>query len=89
MVSNDAEIAKEIVTRELLDFKRILVDVKNIKNPFQQWEKHESRFFAIGFLGKQNLELVGSQIETELIFFLVGILTSLRKCQIQSGNLDN
>jgi hypothetical protein len=80
MVSNDAEIAKEIVTRELLDFKRILVDVKNIKNPFQQWEKHES---------KQNLEIVGSQIETELIFFLVGILTSLRKCQIQSGNLDN
>jgi hypothetical protein len=55
------------------------VDVKNIKNSFQWWEKHESRFFAIGFLAKQNLEIVGSQIETELIFFLVGILTSLRK----------
>jgi hypothetical protein len=68
MVSNDAEIAKEIVTRELLDFKRIHVDVKNIKNPFQQWEKHESRFFAIGFLAKQKFKFVSSQIETEFIF---------------------
>jgi hypothetical protein len=69
MASNNVEIAKEIVTRELLDFKRFHVDVKNIKNPLQWWEKHESRFFAISFLAKQNLEIVGSQIETKLFFF--------------------
>jgi hypothetical protein len=30
MTSNDTKIAKEIVERELLDFKRFHVDVKNI-----------------------------------------------------------
>jgi hypothetical protein len=34
MISNNVEIAKEIVTRELLDFRRFHVDVKNIKNLF-------------------------------------------------------
>ncbi len=68
MASNNVEIAKEIVTRELLDFKRFHVDVKNIKNPLQWWEKHESRFFAIGFLTKQKFKFVSSQIETEFIF---------------------
>ncbi len=33
MTSNNVKIAKEIVKRELLDFKRFLVDVKDIKKP--------------------------------------------------------
>jgi len=32
MINNNAEIVKEIITRELLDFKRFHVDVKDIKN---------------------------------------------------------
>jgi hypothetical protein len=35
MTSNNAEIMKEIISRELLDFKRFHVDVKDIKNPLQ------------------------------------------------------
>jgi hypothetical protein len=31
MINNNIEIAKEIITRELLDFRRFHVDVKNIK----------------------------------------------------------
>jgi hypothetical protein len=89
MTGNNAKIAKEIVTRELLDFRRFLVDVKNIKNPLQGWEKHESRFSTIGFLAKQNFKILGSQIETECIFFLASILTSLRKCWLQFEILDN
>jgi hypothetical protein len=34
MINNNAEIVKEIITRELLDFKRFHVDVKDIKNPY-------------------------------------------------------
>ncbi len=32
MINNNIETSKEIVTRELLDFKRFHVDVKDIKN---------------------------------------------------------
>ncbi len=61
---------KEIVKRELLELKRFHVDVKDIKNPFQCWEEHEFKFPIIGFLTKQILVIVGSQIETRHIFLL-------------------
>jgi hypothetical protein len=69
MTNNSVKTTKEIVTRELLDFKRFHVDVKDIKNTLQWWEKHESRFHIVGFLAKQILGIVGSQIETKRIFF--------------------
>jgi len=47
------------------------VDVKNIKNPLQWWERLESRFLEVGFLAKQILRIVNSQIETENIFLLL------------------
>jgi hypothetical protein len=60
------------------------VDVKDIKNPHQWWGKHESRFPTIGFLAKQILGIVGSQIKIECIFSFAIILTILRKCWLQS-----
>jgi hypothetical protein len=80
MTSNNVKIVKEIVTRELLDFRRFHVDVKDIKNPPQWWEKHEFKFYVVGFLAKQILRIIGSQIEIERIFSLVGILTCLKRC---------
>ncbi len=82
------EIAKEIVTKELLDFRRFHVDLKEIKNPFQWWEKHESRFSIVTFLARQILGIVSSQIDTEHIFSLAGILANHRRCRLQSKNLD-
>ncbi len=64
------------------------MDVKDIKNPLQLWEKHESRFRTIGFFVKQILGIVSSQIEIEHIFSLAGILTSLKRCKLQTENLD-
>jgi hypothetical protein len=61
---------KEIVTRELLVFRRFHVDLKEIKNPLQWWENHESRFPILFFLTKQILGIIGSQIEIECIFLL-------------------
>jgi hypothetical protein len=83
LTSNNAKTTKEIVTRELPDFRRFHVDVKNIKNPLQWWERLESRFLVVGFLAKQILRIVNSQIETEHIFSLVEILTRLKKCWLQ------
>jgi hypothetical protein len=88
MTNNIAKIAKEIVPRELLNFRRFHVDVKDIKNLLQWWEQHESRFHAIGFLVKQILRIVSSHIETKHIFSLVEILVSLNRCWLQSKNLD-
>jgi len=88
MIDNIAKTTKEIVTRELLDFKRFHVDVKDIKNLLQGWEKHESRFHVAGFFAKQILGIVSSQIEPKHIFSLVGILMSLKRCWLQSENLN-
>jgi hypothetical protein len=89
MTNNNVETTKEIVARELLDFRKFHVDVKDIKDPLQWWEKHESRFHVISFLAKQILGIVNSQIEIECIFFcLARMLTSLRRCWLQSENLD-
>jgi hypothetical protein len=88
MTNNNTKTTKEIVTKELLDFKRIHVDVKDIKNLFEWWEKHESKFPTIGFLTKQFLRIVLSQIEIECMFFLARILTSLKICWLQFENLN-
>ncbi len=61
---------KEIVIWELLVIRRFHVDLKEIKNPLQWWENHESRFPIVVFLTKQILGIIDSQIEIEHIFFL-------------------
>jgi len=88
MTSNNIKIAKEIITMELLDFKRFHVNVKDIKNLLQWWEKHEFKFYTVGFLQNKILGIVSSQIEIENIFSLARILTSLKRCKLQIENLD-
>jgi hypothetical protein len=73
---------------KVVGIRKFHVDVKNIKKPLQWWGKHESKFPTISFFAKQILGIVGSQIETECIFSLAGILTSFRRCRLQSKNLD-
>jgi len=46
-------------------------------------------FPTIGFFIHQILGIVRSQIKTKRIFSLVGILTNIRKCNLQSENLEN
>jgi len=46
---------------------------------FKWWRKHESMFPTIGFFVRQTLEIVGFQIEIEIIFSLVDIYTNLKK----------
>jgi ABC-type dipeptide/oligopeptide/nickel transport system permease component len=40
-------------------------------------------FPTIGFCGRQILEIVGFQIEIEIIFSWPGILTSPKRCCLQ------
>jgi hypothetical protein len=45
-------------------------------------------FPTIGFCARQIWEIVGFQIEIERIFSSIGILTSLKRCHLQSKKLD-
>jgi hypothetical protein len=81
-IANISEPTTELVNKKLLIFKCYQVDVKDIKCPLQWWEKHENMFLTISFCAKQILGIVGSQIEIEFFFSLVGILTSLKKCRL-------
>jgi hypothetical protein len=45
-------------------------------------------FPTVGFLTRQILGVVGFQIEIERIFSLDGMLTNLRRCHLQTENLE-
>ncbi len=87
--ASTSEPSKERVTKELLIFRRYQVDPKCIKCLFWWWGKHEVMFPTIGVLAHQILSIVRSQIETKMIFSLVGMLTNLRWCHLQSENFKN
>jgi hypothetical protein len=50
MTNNNAEITKEIVIRELLDFKKFHVDVKDKKTFFKGGTKMSLNSFQLIFL---------------------------------------
>jgi hypothetical protein len=49
MTTNKSEPTTKLINKKLMIFKRYEVDVKDIKCPFQWWEKHEKMFPTIGF----------------------------------------
>jgi len=68
MVVNTSKCTKELVSQELLIFHRYEVDAKNIECSLEWWRKDKSMFPTIGFLVKQILGIVGSQLEIEFVF---------------------
>lgn len=59
-IASTSEPTKEFVNKELLIFKQYQVNVKNMKYPFQRWEKHQLVLLTIGFLACQILNIIGS-----------------------------
>jgi hypothetical protein len=51
-------------------------------------EEAWNRIPTIEFLTHQILTIMGSKIETQRIFVLVNILTNIRRCHLQSNNLE-
>jgi hypothetical protein len=64
LTTSTNEPSKELVTKELVIFKRYKVNPKDIKCPLQWWGKHKAMFPTIDFLACQILGIVGSQIKT-------------------------
>jgi hypothetical protein len=48
--ASTSEPIEKLVKRELLIFRRYQLNVKDIKCPFQWWQKHEAMFPMVGFL---------------------------------------
>ena len=59
------------------------------EEPLTWWKLNASRFPSVAFLARQILAIPGSQIETERIFSIAGVLTSLRRCRLGLNNLDS
>ncbi len=57
-------------------------------DPLAWWHIHESHFLNMGFLVKQILGIMGSQIETKCVFSLANVLTTLKHCHLQVENMD-
>jgi len=51
-------------------------------DPLAWWHIHEGHFLNMGFLVKQILGIVGSQIETKRVFSLASVLTTLKHCHL-------
>jgi hypothetical protein len=67
-------------------FKRLYVILITCVDPLAWWWIHETQFPNVSFFAKQILGISRSQIETEHVFNLVGVLTALRRCRLQVDN---
>ena len=82
------EIVLEVVKRELSFFRQLNISIDECSDPLQWWKKNESKFPTVGFLARQMLEIIRSEIKTKRIFSIAGVLTALRCCQLQFDNLN-
>jgi hypothetical protein len=78
--NSTSEPVKKVVNRGSLIFAIFQMDAKEIKNPLQWSQKHESIFPIVSFFAWQILGILGSQIETKRIFSITNTFTNHRRC---------
>jgi len=61
------------IVGELSLFKRLSMSLVTCVDPLTWWRIHETQFPNVSFLVKQILGILGSQIEIERVFNLVGV----------------
>jgi hypothetical protein len=83
------EACEGIPIAELSLFRRLTIVHPKAEEPLAWWKLNASRFPSVSFLARQILAIPGSQIETERIFSIAGVLTSLRRCRLGLNNLDS
>jgi hypothetical protein len=73
------EVAMRLIRVELSLFKRTTMPIDPF-SPFIWWAEYEQQFPNLAYLARQVMGIVGSQIEIERIFNMVGVITSLKHC---------
>ncbi len=87
-IENNAKAMAQLVEWELDSFHRTHIDLDKCKCALSWWSMEKHRFPIVGLLVWQIFEIRTSQIEIEWIFSIVGIFTTLRRCWLQTKNLD-
>jgi hypothetical protein len=82
------ESSLALVVGELSLFRRLCVCLVTCVDPLTWWQIHETQFPNVSFLTKQILGILGSLIESERVFSLVGVLATLKRYRLQVDNLD-
>jgi len=75
------------VVGKLYLFKRLFIPTFACVDLLSCWQHHENQFLDVGFLAKQILGILRSQIEIEHVFSLTNVLTTLQHCHLQVENL--
>ena len=88
--ASEEEAAEGLLQKELSLFCRVVIESRDLEEgPLEWWRVNEALLPCVGSLARQYLGIPGSQIETESIFSVVGILTNLRRSRLGLENLNN
>jgi hypothetical protein len=86
--ASDEKVNESLLKFELSLFWQVVILKDDLKNLLAWWKKHECQYPNVGFLARQILGILGSQIETKCIFSIVGVLPNLRCYRLGFDNLD-
>jgi hypothetical protein len=87
MTSNDITL-HGLLRNELNMFRHLHVKPKDYMLPLTWWKIHETWFPNVFFVVQQFLGVLGSQIEIDRIFNIIGVLTNFWCCKLGIDNLD-
>lgn len=82
------EACEGTLVAEVSLFRRLQIPVEEAASPLAWWKANATRFPSLAYLARQFLGIPGSQIETERIFSVAGVLTSLRRCRLGLSNVN-
>ena len=86
--SSTEEASEGMLKSELILFRKLFVPAEKDIAPLAWWRDNAPRFPHVSFLARQILAIPGSQIETQRIFSVAGLLCALRRCRLGIQNLD-
>ncbi len=84
----DEDMALLVVKEQFTHFKIKKGIEAECKDPLAWWRAHEVHYSCVGFVARQILDIVGSQIEAERVFSIAGICTNLRHSRLGIDNLE-
>ncbi len=70
-------------------FHLLHVNPLEAENPLLWWATHETPFLNVSFVAHQVLGIVEYQIETERIFIIASVITSLCRSKLGNENLQH
>ena len=88
--TSEGEATKGQLQKELSLFGRLVIDAHDLEDErLEWWRINEVVFPNVGFLACQYLAIPGSQIESERIFSVAGILSNIRHSTLNMDNLNS